>query len=71
MREKSKEILDKGLKEFSIFYDHETADGGLHILLGKTLMTAELEFISIEEMNNYIDLFFEVHNSVKNKFSQK
>lgn len=64
-KNKAKEILGRNLKEFHIYHDHMTADGGLHIILGKILLSTELGFIEVNEMNDYIDEAFKVHSTVK------
>lgn len=65
MENKAKEILGKNLNEFGLYYDSMTADGGLHIILGKILLSTELGFINVNEMNGYIDEAFKVHSQVK------
>ena len=64
-KDKTKVILGKNLKEFGLYHDSLTADGGLHILLGKILLSTELGFISADEMNDYIDEAFKVHSKVR------
>lgn len=65
MENKAKEILGKNLKEFGLYHDSMTADGGLHVILGKILLSTELGFINVDEMNDYIDEAFKVHSKVK------
>lgn len=62
-----KTILTKNVNEFKNLFDRETADGGLHICLGKVLLATQLGLITIYEMEFYIDLFFQEHNEVKNR----
>lgn len=62
-----KTILTKNVNEFKRLFDEETADGGLHICLGKVLLATQLGLISIYEMEYYIDLFFQEHFKAKNK----
>lgn len=63
---KAKFILTKNVSQFKRLYDSESADGGLHLSLGKVLMATELGLISQGEMEDYIDLFFREHQIVKN-----
>ncbi|MBO7691552.1 MAG: hypothetical protein J6T10_02820 [Methanobrevibacter sp.] len=58
-------ILTKNVNEFKNMFDKETADGGLHLCLGKVLLATQLDLITIYEMERYIDSFFQVHNEVK------
>lgn len=62
---KTKVILGKNLKEFHEYHDRMTADGGLHVMLGKILLATELGFINVGEMNDYIDEAFKVHSKVR------
>lgn len=64
-KNEAKAILGKNLNEFPMYHDQMTADGGLHILLGKILLSAQLGYINVNEMNNYIDEAFKVHSVVK------
>ena len=64
----AKSILTKNVRQFKRLYDSESADGGLHLSLGKVLMATELGLISQGEMEEYIDLFFQEHKDVKNKY---
>ena len=61
----AKLILTKNVNEFKNTFNKESADGGLHICLGKVMMATELELISKVEMEEYIDLFFIEHNDLK------
>lgn len=65
MKEKVTEIIGINLLEFEEFHDEVTADGGLHLILGKVLLATELKIIDINEMNDFIDEIFEVHHRVK------
>lgn len=60
-------ILTKNVNQFKAMFDKDTADGGLHLCLGKVLLATQLDLITIYEMERYIDLFFQEHHEVKNK----
>lgn len=60
-------ILTKNVNEFKNLFDSETADGGLHICLGKVLLATQLGLITIYEMEYYIDQFFQEHFEAKKR----
>ncbi|MBQ6447105.1 MAG: hypothetical protein IJJ10_06535 [Bacillus sp. (in: Bacteria)] len=62
----AKLILTKNVNEFKNTFDKESADGGLHLYLGKVMLSVELGLITLKEMDEYIDRLFNEHFHVKN-----
>ncbi len=65
MNNQPRDIILDNLKSFKSVYDKQSADGGLHVLLGKILLATELNFISLKEMDEFIDQAFKVNYEVK------
>ena len=65
MNYQAHQIIIDNIKSFKSVYDKQSADGGLHVILGKILMAVELGFISLKEMDEYIDQAFKVNYEVK------
>ena len=58
-------IIEKDIRNFTFHYSYHTADAGLHVVIGKIGLAAELEFITLYEMEQYIDLLFYEHAKAK------
>ena len=65
MNNQPRDIILDNLKSFKSVYDKQSADGGLHVLLGKILLATELNFISLKEMDEFIDQAFKANYEVK------
>lgn len=65
MKEKAQEIISRGINNFERYYDYQTADYGLHVIIGKILLIAELELITHNEMDLFIDMLFYEHKKLK------
>lgn len=65
MNNQARNIILDNLRSFKSVYDKQSADGGLHVILGKILLATELGFISLKEMDEYIDQAFKVNYEVK------
>lgn len=65
MERKAKEIISRGINNFERYYDSTTADCGLHVMIGKILIIAELELITIDELDKNVDLLFHEHKKLK------
>lgn len=59
-------ILTKNVNQFKSTFPQSAADGALHLCLGKVMMAAELGLITLKEMDQYIDLFFQQHFELLN-----
>lgn len=69
MKKTAKYIIEKGITHFSHHYDQFSADGGLHVIIGKIALAAELGLISEEEMDDAIDRVFLQHKNLrKNRY---
>ncbi len=68
MKKTAKYIIEKGISRFPHHYDEFSADGGLHVIIGKIALAAELGLISEDEMDDAIDRVFSQHgNLLKNR----
>lgn len=67
-KEKAKEILAKDLERFPVYFDTESAGGGVHLLLGKISICAQLGLISHDEMGSYVDDLFTRYDDMKKPF---
>lgn len=67
MKKTAKYIIEKGITRFSHHYDEFSADGGLHVLIGKIALAAELGLISDEEMDEAIDRVFAQHSNLRKR----
>lgn len=65
MNNQARGIILDNLKDFKSIYDKQSADGGLHVILGKILLATELNFISLKEMDDFIEQAFKVNYEVK------
>lgn len=61
----AKSIIERDIKNFALYFTPQGADAGLHVVVGKIGIAAELELISLEEMGEYIDLIFIQHAKTK------
>lgn len=69
MKEKAQGIIDRGIDNFQKYYNVDTADYGLHVMIGKILLVAELELITAIQMDECVDRLFYEHKKLK-KFSK-
>lgn len=65
MNNQARDIILDNLRSFKSVYDKQSADGGLHVILGKVLLATELGFISLKEMDEFIEEGFKVNYEVK------
>ena len=65
MNYQARKIIIDNLESFKSVYDKQSADGGLHVLLGKVLLAVELGLISLKEMDEFIEQAFKVNYEVK------
>lgn len=65
MNNQAYQIIIDNLESFKSVYDKESADGGLHVLLGKILLAVELKLIPLSVMDGLIDQAFKANYEVK------
>lgn len=65
MNNQARDIILDNLRSFKSVYDKQSADGGLHVLLGKILMSTELGLIPLTEMDHYVDQAFKLNYEIK------
>ena len=65
MNNQARDIILNNLRDFKSVYDKESADGGLHVILGKILLATELNFISLKEMDEFIEMGFKENYEIK------
>lgn len=65
MNNQPRDIILDNLKAFKSVYDKQSADGGLHVILGKILFATELGFISLKEMDDFIEEAFKLNYEIK------
>ncbi len=65
MNNQARDIILDNLRDFKSVYDKESADGGLHVILGKILLATELNFISLKEMDEFIEMGFKENYEIK------
>lgn len=58
-------IIEKDINNFVFLFTRHGADAGLHVVFGKIGLAAELELITLDEMNDYIDRLFIEHAKTK------
>lgn len=67
MKKTAKYIIEKGITRFSLMYDENSADAGLHVIIGKISLASELGLISEFEMDEAIDRIFAQHKNIQRK----
>lgn len=67
MQKNAKQIIEKNTARFSEHFDKTSADGGLHVIVGKIGLAAELDLITLEEMGVLVDRVFAEHAKVSKK----
>lgn len=58
-------IIEKDINNFVFLFTRHGSDAGLHVVVGKIGLAAELELITLDEMNDYIDRLFLEHAKTK------
>lgn len=58
-------IIEKDINNFAFLFGDHAADAGLHVILGKIGLAVQLNLITYDEMDNYIDLLFIEHIKIK------
>ena len=61
----AKSIIARDINNFALYFADQSADAGLHVVVGKIGLAAELQLISLAEMGEYIDLIFIKHAETK------
>jgi hypothetical protein len=61
----AKSIIKRDINNFALYFADQSADAGLHVVVGKIGLAAELQLISLNEMGEYIDLIFIEHAKTK------
>lgn len=61
----AKNIIEKNINDFCDLFDTGSADGGLHVIVGKIGLAAELRLITLHEMDVLIDRAFVMHAKTK------
>lgn len=65
MNKNAKEVIQKGIERFTLYFDKESADGGMFVMIGKIGLAAEIGQITMEEMDEFITQIFQEHSKVK------
>ena len=61
----AKSIIERDIKNFALYFTPQGADAGLHVVVGKIGLAAEMQLISLDEMGDYIDKIFTEHAKAK------